>query len=110
MQIFTKTPTGKTTTLEADYSETMGWAILSSHCDLILAFIQPATFLWVSISVPSCPPVCLEACIISRDKPVILAINYSTTIDNVKTKIQDKEAICPVQQCLIFAGPHPLQL
>nr|GEU64784.1 hypothetical protein [Tanacetum cinerariifolium] len=83
MQIFVKTLTGKTITLEVESSDTI---------DNVKAKIQDKEG-GMQIFVKTL-----------TGKTITLEVESSDTIDNVKAKIQDKEGIPPDQQRLIFAG------
>ncbi|EEF35259.1 ubiquitin 1, putative [Ricinus communis] len=90
MQIFVKTLTGKTITLEVESSDTI---------DNVKAKIQESTLICLRLRGGTMIKVKTLT-----GKEIEIDIEPTDTIDRIKERVEEKEGIPPVQQRLIYAG------
>ncbi|VAI32754.1 unnamed protein product [Triticum turgidum subsp. durum] len=103
MQIFVKTLTGKTITLEVESSDTIDnvKAKLEDGRTLADYNIQKESTLHLVLRLRGGTMIKVKTL---TGKEIEIDIEPTDTIDRIKERVEEKEGIPPVQQRLIYAG------
>ncbi|VAH05910.1 unnamed protein product [Triticum turgidum subsp. durum] len=103
MQIFVKTLTGKTITLEVESSDTIDnvKAKLEDGRTLADYNVQKESTLHLVLRLRGGTTIKVKTL---TGKEIEIDIDPTDTVDRIKERVEEKEGIPPVQQRLIFAG------